>query len=103
MMRPVILSRPEKVAFLFTIFWAGGSVTTSSPGCRLGGVCGTAPAGAPFCLRWGGPGGRARGVGRGDRDGGRLVWRSDRGARRRRQRLALDRSRHHIALPALRR
>ena len=40
-MRPVILSRPEKLAFLLTIFCAGGSVTTSSPGCRVAGVCGT--------------------------------------------------------------
>src|SRR5437764_1363348 len=40
MMRPVILSRPEKLAFLLTIFWAGGSVTTSSPGCRVAGVRG---------------------------------------------------------------
>src|SRR3954462_4364915 len=56
MIRPVILSRPEKVAFLFTIFCAGGSLTTSSPGCKVAGVCGTAPfggtaalCGAPFC------------------------------------------------------
>ena len=34
-MRPVILSRPEKLAFLLVILVAGGSVTTSSPGCRL--------------------------------------------------------------------
>src|SRR5690242_19613933 len=42
MMRPVILSSPEKLAFLLTIFCAGGSVTTSSPGCNVAGVCGTA-------------------------------------------------------------
>src|SRR5215212_11840037 len=41
MMRPVILSRPEKLAFLLTIFCAGGSVTTSSPGCNVAGDCGT--------------------------------------------------------------
>src|SRR3984893_5144453 len=41
MMRPLILSRPEKLAFLLTIFCAGGSVTTSSPGCRVAGACGT--------------------------------------------------------------
>jgi hypothetical protein len=40
MMRPVILSRPEKLAFLLMIFCAGGSVTTSSPGCSVGGDCG---------------------------------------------------------------
>src|ERR1700752_401316 len=51
MMRPVILSSPEKLAFLLTIFCAGGSVTTSSPGCRVAGDCGTplgrCPGGAP--------------------------------------------------------
>src|ERR1700735_2362122 len=52
MMRPVILSRPEKLAFLLTIFSAGGSVTTSSPGCSVGGDCGTplgwrCPGGTP--------------------------------------------------------
>src|SRR4029077_3979909 len=41
MMRPVILSRPEKLAFLLTIFCAGGSETTSSPGCSVAGDCGT--------------------------------------------------------------
>src|SRR5436190_6195095 len=41
MMRPVILSRPEKVAFLLVTLVDGGSLTTSSPGCRLAGVCGT--------------------------------------------------------------
>src|ERR1700722_15435242 len=41
MIRPVILSSPEKLAFLLTIFCAGGSVTTSSPGCSVGGDCGT--------------------------------------------------------------
>src|SRR5579859_364712 len=41
MMRPVILSSPEKLAFLLMIFCAGGSVTTSSPGCSVAGVCGT--------------------------------------------------------------
>src|SRR5882672_864672 len=41
MMRPVILSSPEKLAFLLTIFCAGGSDTTSSPGCKVAGVCGT--------------------------------------------------------------
>src|ERR1700687_4710390 len=46
MMRPVILSRPEKLAFLLTIFCAGGSVTTSSPGCR-----GAAAPATPFCWR----------------------------------------------------
>src|ERR1700761_4646291 len=48
MMRPVILSSPEKLAFLLMIFCAGGSVTTSSPGCSVGGDCGTAPLGG-FC------------------------------------------------------
>src|SRR3981189_2324748 len=32
-MRPVILSRPEKTALGLTIFCAGGAVTISSPGC----------------------------------------------------------------------
>src|SRR5882757_6199907 len=41
MIRPVILSRPEKLAFLLMIFCAGGSVTISSPGCSVGGACGT--------------------------------------------------------------
>src|SRR5260221_14019380 len=41
MMRPVILSSPEKLAFLLTIFCAGGSATTSSPGCNVAGACGT--------------------------------------------------------------
>src|SRR6266852_9297647 len=41
MMRPVILSSPEKLAFLLTIFCAGGSETTSSPGCNVAGDCGT--------------------------------------------------------------
>src|SRR5882757_3334018 len=41
MMRPVILSRPEKLAFLLVIFCDGGSVTTSSPGCKVAGDCGT--------------------------------------------------------------
>src|ERR1700720_626807 len=43
MMRPVILSSPEKLAFLLTIFWAGGSVTTSSPGCKVAGAGGAVP------------------------------------------------------------
>src|SRR5580704_9196045 len=51
MMRPVILSRPEKLAFLLMIFCAGGSVTTSSPGCSVGGACGTP-------LGWRCPGGK---------------------------------------------
>src|SRR5205823_2050796 len=50
MMRPVILSSPEKLAFLLTIFCAGGSVTTSSPGCNVAGDCGTP-------LGWRSPGG----------------------------------------------
>src|ERR1700712_3636836 len=41
MMRPVILSSPEKLAFLLTIFCAAGSLTTSSPGCKVAGACGT--------------------------------------------------------------
>src|ERR1700730_3549461 len=41
MMRPVILSSPEKLAFLLGIFCAGGSETTSSPGCNVAGDCGT--------------------------------------------------------------
>src|SRR5258707_10020881 len=41
MMRPVILSRPEKLAFLLTILVAGGSDTTSSPGCKVAGAPGT--------------------------------------------------------------
>src|ERR1700722_5345146 len=53
MMRPVILSRPEKLAFLLMIFCAGGSVTTSSPGCSVGGDCGT-PLGG--CCPGGDPG-----------------------------------------------
>ena len=50
MMRPVILSRPEKLAFLLTILVAGGSVTTSSPGCRVAAAPGT-------LLGWRWPGG----------------------------------------------
>src|SRR5262245_65763622 len=50
MMRPVILSRPEKVAFLLVTLVAGGSLTTSSPGWMLAGVPGT-----PLGWRW--PGG----------------------------------------------
>src|ERR1700709_784851 len=49
MMRPVILSRPEKLAFLLTILVAGGSVTTSSPGCKVAATPGT-------LLGWRGPG-----------------------------------------------
>src|SRR6266436_8172694 len=45
MMRPVILSSPEKLAFLLMIFCAGGSVTISSPGCNVAGVCGAPPLG----------------------------------------------------------
>src|SRR5215211_8672484 len=41
MMRPVILSSPEKLAFLLVIFCDGGSVTTSSPGCNVAGDPGT--------------------------------------------------------------
>src|ERR1700675_1303694 len=41
MMRPVILSRPEKLAFLLVTFVEGGSETTSSPGCRVAGDPGT--------------------------------------------------------------
>src|ERR1700712_392772 len=41
MMRPVILSRPEKLAFLLVILVAGGSDTTSSPGCKVAGAPGT--------------------------------------------------------------
>src|SRR6478672_8314560 len=50
MMRPVILSSPEKLAFLLVIFCDGGSVTTSSPGCNEAGDCGTV-------LGWRCPGG----------------------------------------------
>src|SRR6187402_2738244 len=55
MMRPVILSRPEKVAFLLVTLVDGGSLTTSSPGCRLAGVCGTP-------LGWRCPGGNPGGA-----------------------------------------
>src|SRR4051794_12319703 len=41
MMRPVILSSPENVAFLLMILLAGGSVTTSSPGCKVAACPGT--------------------------------------------------------------
>src|SRR3954452_1065803 len=41
MILPVILSRPEKLAFLLTILLAGGSVTTSSPGCKGAAAPGT--------------------------------------------------------------
>src|SRR5260370_42240309 len=64
MMRPVILSRPEKLAFLLVIFVAGGSETTSSPGCRLAEAGGTPPLG----WRW--PGGNP---GRGLDAGGALA------------------------------
>src|SRR6185437_8091227 len=52
MMRPVILSRPEKFAFLLVILVAGGSDTTSSPGCKVAGAPGTllgwrCPGGSP--------------------------------------------------------
>src|SRR3954452_14324541 len=52
MMRPVILSRPEKLAFLLVILVAGGSDTTSSPGCKVAGAPGTllgcfCPGGSP--------------------------------------------------------
>src|SRR5438105_7786202 len=68
MIRPVILSRPEKLAFLLTIFCAGGSVTTSSPGCNVAGDCGTPfgcrcpggsglEAGGPTATPWLGSGG----------------------------------------------
>src|ERR1700694_2793092 len=64
MMRPVILSSPEKLAFLLTIFCAGGSETTSSPGCKEAGAPGT-----PF--GWGCPGGNlGRGAVRGGADSG---------------------------------
>src|SRR2546427_12152077 len=63
MMRPVILSRPEKLAFLLVILVAGGSETTSSPGCKVAGDCGT-----PLGWRW--PGGKP---GSGAPDGGALA------------------------------
>src|SRR4051812_49582467 len=52
MIRPVILSRPEKLAFLLVILVAGGSDTTSSPGCKVAGAPGTlfgcfCPGGSP--------------------------------------------------------
>src|SRR5260370_1345196 len=64
MMRPVILSRPEKLAFLLVTFDAGGSDTTSSPGSRVAGVPAT-------LLGWrcpgGSPGGESESVGGGIR------------------------------------
>src|SRR4051812_30085367 len=58
MMRPVILSSPENVAFLLTILLDGGSVTTSSPGCKVAAAPGTL-----FGWRW--PGGPGSGLGDG--------------------------------------
>src|SRR5204863_8856564 len=77
MMRPVILSRPEKLAFLLVILVAGGSDTTSSPGCRVAGDCGTPLAGG---WRW--PGGALAtpacsggpGCGGGTATAGRVAW-----------------------------
>ena len=102
MMRPVILSRPEKLAFLLMIFCAGGSVTTSSPGCSVGGDCGTP-------LGWRCPGGTRR-IGAGGATATpwlaaaaprrrRRILRNDGGAGRRRQRLRLHRARRRHALP----
>ncbi len=51
---PGDLVQAGKLAFLLTIFWAGGSVTTSSPGCSVAGDCGTV-------LAWRPPGGLAFG------------------------------------------
>ena len=102
-MRPVILSSPEKLAFLLTIFCAGGSETTSSPGCSVAGVCGT-PA-PPLGWRCPGsgaaPGGASTRTRLRRRDGNaRLgILRNDGGAGRRRQRLRLHRSRRRHALP----
>src|SRR5438270_3102612 len=59
MMRPVILSSPENVAFLLTILLDGGSVTTSSPGCKVAAAPGT-------LLGWRWPGGNpGNGLGEG--------------------------------------
>jgi hypothetical protein len=57
----VILSRPEKLAFLLVILVEGGSCTTSSPGCNVAGACGgtapcCVPCGVPLGCRC--PGGR---------------------------------------------
>src|SRR3954471_17271961 len=69
MMRPVILSRPEKLAFLLTILLEGGSVTTSSPGCKVAAAPGT-------LLGWGWAGGEPRrGGGGGAAPGTLLGWR----------------------------
>ena len=106
MMRPVILSSPEKLAFLLTIFCAGGSVTTSSPGCS---VAGDLRHALGLALAWRqsrqriGAGRRDRdalvGLRRGHRDARRDVLRNDGGARRRRQRLRLHRAGRRHALP----
>ena len=106
-MRPVILSSPENTAFLLTIFCAGGSVTTSSPGCSVAGA-----GGARFRLalagrqarqrigagRRGGDARRRRGHHRGGRGAARRGLRNDGGAGRRRQRLRLHWTGHR-ALP----
>src|SRR3954449_8105439 len=63
MMRPVILSRPEKLAFLLTILVAGGSVTTSSPGCKVAAAPGTLPGTFLGCFCPGGDPGNGLGDG----------------------------------------
>jgi hypothetical protein len=85
MMRPVILSRREKLAFLLTIFCAGlqrGRRRRRALGLAL-------------------PGGRRLRIGgrRRHRDGGWRVLRNHGGAGRRRQRLRLHRSGGRHALP----
>src|SRR5260370_42365466 len=59
MMRPVILSRPEKSALALTIFCDGGSATIWSPGCgEVSTGCGAPrgrggrPGGAPVSAGW---------------------------------------------------
>ena len=101
MMRPVILSRPEKLAFLLVILVAGGSVTTSSPGCsvgrRLRHALGLALARRQSRQRIA-PGGALAtpgcpGCGGCDRDARLGALGNDGGAGRRRQRLRLERFR----------
>ena len=103
MMRPVILSSPEKLAFLLVILVAGGSDTTSSPGCKVAGVCGTRSwAGVvPAAIGSAWPGGALAtpgpagppGCGGCDGDARLGVLRNDGGTRRRRQRLRLHAAR----------
>ena len=99
MMRPVILSRPEKLAFLLVILVAGGSDTTSSPGCRVAGELRHALGrGLALARRRVGDARLAR-LRRLNGDARLGALGSDGRSRRRRQRLRLEASRRRSALP----